>query len=123
MFRRQLVAVVLALLVLVTSSRAATLCVERDGSTRIELVGSACCAEPIEAPASDTVGAADCAGCDDAPLNVTARLTSHDGPSVVAPLPSIVVGVLEPSVLEPRPCGCLDDDQPPRAARPSRLRC
>ena len=123
MSRRQLVAVVLALLVLVTSSRAATLCVEQDGSTRVELVGSACCAEPVEASASDMVGAADCAGCDDEPLDVTARLTSHDGPSVVAPLPSIVVDLLRSIVLEPRLRARLDDDQPPRAARPSRLRC
>lgn len=131
MSRRQIIALLLAVLVLVTSSRAATVCVEEDGTERIEFVGLACCAEPTE-PSSEngtTIESNPCAGCADTPFDVTARLKSHDSPlkilitKILIPFPTLLF-MGEPKrasiALWPTP---RHDGESPRAMGPSRLRC
>ncbi len=126
MSRRQIIALLLAVLVLVTSSRAATVCVEQDGSERIEFVGLACCAEPTSPSGDDetTIESKQCGGCADTPFGVTARIKSHDSPlKVLITLPTLLfVGEPERAsiALWPTP---RDDGDSPRATRPSRLRC
>jgi hypothetical protein len=130
---RKIVAMVLALLVLVTSSRAATVCVESDGNARLEFVGAGCCTEPTTPSTSDsTIGASQCAGCDDAPFGVTGRLTSRDTASAdlaaklftftSVPTTLLVAEVVSPSLASavvPAICG----PTPPRDSRPARLHC
>jgi len=65
------VALLLVLVLLLSSSGAATLCVEADGTTRVELLGAVCC-DAASAPEGDAepdlASTTDCAGCDDTPL-------------------------------------------------------
>lgn len=131
---RQIIAMVLALLVLVTSSRAATICVEQDGNARLEFVGATCCVEPSNtSTAETTVGSSQCAGCDDVPFGVTGRLVTQKSASTdlatkllaftLEPTTILVAGVDSFSL----PSSSLAHDdlgQPsPRDAFPVRLRC
>jgi len=130
---RQIVAMVLVLLVLVTSSRAATICVEQDGNARLEFVGAACCTEPSTPSTADTtVGASQCAGCDDVPFGVTGRLVSRGSASTDL-TSKLLAFTLQPTtilVAEPQTSTIVfslarDDSgqPPPRDARPAHLRC
>ena len=129
---RKIVAMVLVLLVLVTSSRAATICVEQDGNARLEFVGATCCAEPSTASmAETTVGASQCAGCDDVPFGVTGRLVSQKSASADLATKLLAFDV-EPSTILVEAqstslvssLACDDSGQTsPRDARPAHLRC
>lgn len=130
---RKIVAMVLVLLVLVTSSRAATICVEQDGNARLEFVGATCCVEPSSpSTTGTTVGSSQCAGCDDVPFGVTGRLVSQKSAS--ADLATKLLAFdLEPTtilVAEAHASTIVfslahdDSGQPsPRDARPAHLRC
>jgi hypothetical protein len=129
---RKIVAMVLALLVFVTSSRAATVCVEADGNARLEFVGALCCTEPSTPSTSDqTIGGSQCAGCDDAPFGVTGRLTSRDTASsdvasklALNSVPTATLLVAE--VISSSVASAAFADRsptPPRDSRPARLHC
>lgn len=130
---RQIIAVFLALLVLVTSSRAATLCVERNGSTRLEFVVETCCAEPTASTTAETtIASSQCSGCDDVPFRMTGRLVSQK--SVSADLATkLLTFTVEPTALVVAETVCpttrislardTSGQPPPRDARPARLLC
>lgn len=122
--RSRLLIVVFALLLLVTSSRAVTLCKEQDGTQSVEFVGSVCCGERLTSSSSaETVDTTECVGCDDTPIaTLTGRPTSG---------PASVVQVAHTFPLEGTPFESAsllsheherEDGEPPLAIRPALLR-
>lgn len=133
MYWRRPLALFLALVLLVSASGAATLCVEADGGAKIEFVAAICCDDTSDpTPASSETGASfapvsPCSGCDDRPLDEARwTRTTHDV-VVAAPAPSLVSTILLPPEPPVAACECdraLTGSPPsPRAERPSILRC
>ncbi|MGE0193735.1 MAG: hypothetical protein AB7T63_17050 [Planctomycetota bacterium] len=130
---RRPLALFLALVLLVSASGAATLCIEADGSAKVELVAALCCDDTsAQTRASSETGSSfapvsPCSGCDDRPLD-EARWTRTTHDVVIAlPAPSLVCTILLPP--EPPVALCEHDralagsPPSPRAERPSILRC
>lgn len=123
-------ALLLVLVLLLSSSGAATLCVEADGTTRVELLGAVCCdVAPAPPGAEPGLTSPDCGGCDDTPL----ADGSWSRPGADACADALLTLALPPAEAPPAlaPAGLVVaapvDDAPapsPRAARPaSSLRC
>ena len=125
------VALLLVLALLVSASRAATLCVEADGTVQVELVAAPCCdAEGSPpAPSAPEPGASLAplnpgSGCDDRPLDEARWTRSSSSPAALlpAPTPCLAAAALPPPpppALEPRERALAGGPPTPRAARPS----
>lgn len=128
---RQLLCLVIALLLLVSGSGAATLCIEADGSARVELLSGVCCdpanaGPPHGGSAPEVCPAADCAGCDDRPLDEArwSRQAGADGSLALALGSAGSLALASPRLAWHLEHASRDNAPPdPRAARPGFLRC
>lgn len=123
------VALLLVLVLLVSASRAATLCVEADGTVQVELVAAPCCDEegsppPPPEPGASLAPLSPCAGCDDRPLDEARWTRASTSPA--APLPALAPCLAGAAPLPPPPPALEARDRPlacgpptPRAARPA----
>lgn len=124
------VALLLVLVLLMSASRAATLCVEADGTVQVELVAAPCCDGEGSAPATSApepgaslAPVSPCAGCDDRPLDEARWTRASTSPAVLLPATPCLVGaaLLPPPPLaldaRDRALGC--GPPTPRAARPA----
>ena len=131
---RQPLALFLALLLLLSSSGAATLCTEADGSVRVELLAAVCC-DPTPTvdgtPSQDGPGLRQvppCAGCDDQPLDEARwsrdKSSGTQATLTIAPSPISILVSPPDSAQRLVDLARWESGTPsPRAARPSILRC